>query len=420
MIDRLRTARVIGGSLGGLLVANLLWRAGWDVKVYERSAQGLTGRGAGIVTHPELFEALRQCGIKLDDSLGVRVKSRITLAPDGTTIGELPMEQVLTAWGQLFERLRRALPDACYANGLGGLSTTECDDGVFLHRSDGQTEKIDLVVAADGIRSGLRAQLALAALPQYAGYITWRGLVDEQSITPATRDLLFEKFAFCLPPSEQILGYPVAGPDNQVDPGHRRFNLVWYRPADEDLALKDLLTDHSGQLHTGGIAPQRIRPEVIANMRQAAHDLLAPQFAELISRVEQPFFQPIYDLNSEQLHFGHTVLLGDAAFVARPHCGMGVTKAAGDAVSLVTHLNTASTIKDALAGYSAERVQFGQAVVSFARQLGAYMQAQLRTPAERAMAERYRSPEAVMRETASSQVFSIDKTQPIKHTTYQE
>jgi 2-polyprenyl-6-methoxyphenol hydroxylase-like FAD-dependent oxidoreductase len=145
-------------------------------------------------------------------------------------------------------------------------------------------------------------------------------------------------------------------------------------------------------------------------MRKAAHDLLAPQFAELIDRVEQPFFQPIYDLASEQLHFGHTALLGDAAFVARPHCGMGVTKAAGDAVSLVKHLNTASTIKDALAGYSAERVQFGQAVVSFARQLGAYMQAQLRTPAERAMAERYRSPEAVMRETASSRVFSIDKS----------
>jgi 2-polyprenyl-6-methoxyphenol hydroxylase-like FAD-dependent oxidoreductase len=410
MIERVRTARVIGGSLGGLLVANLLWRTGWDVKVYERSPQGLTGRGAGIVTHPELFEALRQCGVQLDDTLGVRVKSRITLAPDGTTIGHLPMEQVLTAWGQLFERLRRALPDACYVNGLGGASTSECDDGVCLHLSDGETERLDLVIAADGIRSGLRAQLAPAVVPQYAGYIAWRGLVDEQSITPTTRELLFEKFAFCLPPSEQILGYPVAGPDSRVDPGHRRFNLVWYRPADEDLALKDLLTDQTGQIHSGGIAPQRIRPEVITAMRKAAHDLLAPQFAELIDRVEQPFFQPIYDLASEQLHFGHTALLGDAAFVARPHCGMGVTKAAGDAVSLVKHLNTASTIKDALAGYSAERVQFGQAVVSFARQLGAYMQAQLRTPAERAMAERYRSPEAVMRETASSRVFSIDKS----------
>jgi 2-polyprenyl-6-methoxyphenol hydroxylase-like FAD-dependent oxidoreductase len=82
MNDRVRTARVIGGSLGGLLVANLLWRTGWDVKVYERSPQALTGRGAGIVTHPELFEALQQCGIQLDDTLGVRVKSRITLAPN--------------------------------------------------------------------------------------------------------------------------------------------------------------------------------------------------------------------------------------------------------------------------------------------------------------------------------------------------
>jgi 2-polyprenyl-6-methoxyphenol hydroxylase-like FAD-dependent oxidoreductase len=409
MTEGARTARVIGGSLGGLLVANLLWRTGWDVKVYERSAQGLTGRGAGIVTHPELFEALHQCGIQLDDTLGVRVKSRITLAPDGTTIGELPMEQVLTAWGQLFERLRRALPDACYVNGLGGLSTSECDDGVLLHRSDGQFERVNLVVAADGIRSGLRAQFSPAVIPEYAGYIAWRGLVDEHLVTPATHELLFEKFAFCLPPSEQILGYPVAGPGNQVDPGHRRFNLVWYRPADENLALREMLTDHTGQLHSGGIAPQRIRPEIIASMRQAAHDLLAPQFAELIDRVEQPFFQPIYDLNAEQLHFGHTVLLGDAAFVARPHCGMGVTKAAGDAVSLVRHLNTASTITHALASYSAERVQFGQAVVSYARQLGAYMQAQLRTPAERAMAERYRSPEAVMRETASSRVFSIDQ-----------
>ena len=44
----------------------------------------------------------------------------------------------------------------------------------------------------------------------------------------------------------------------------------------------------------------------------------------------QPFFQPIFDLCSPRLTFGHTVLLGNAAFVARPHCGMGVTKAVGD------------------------------------------------------------------------------------------
>ena len=43
---------------------------------------------------------------------------------------------------------------------------------------------------------------------------------------------------------------------------------------------------------------------------------------------------------------------------------------------------------------------YGHAVISHARHLGAYMQAQLKSAEEREMAERYRTPEAVMRETA--------------------
>jgi hypothetical protein len=43
----------------------------------------------------------------------------------------------------------------------------------------------------------------------------------------------------------------------------------------------------------------------------------------------------------------------------------------------------------------------GAAVIARARHLGAYMQAQIKTADERAMAERYRTPEAVMRETAT-------------------
>ena len=51
-----RRALVAGGSLGGLFAANLLLRAGWDVNVFEHSRDDLVGRGAGIITHPELFE----------------------------------------------------------------------------------------------------------------------------------------------------------------------------------------------------------------------------------------------------------------------------------------------------------------------------------------------------------------------------
>jgi 2-polyprenyl-6-methoxyphenol hydroxylase-like FAD-dependent oxidoreductase len=403
-----RSVRIIGGSLGGLFAANLLYRAGWDVCVYERSPEELNGRGAGIVTHPELFEALQRCGVDVDDSIGVRVYSRVTLAQDGRVLGRLPMEQVLTAWGRLFEVLRRALPRNCYVNGVSALGVTDAEEGVHLSLSDGRTERVDLVVAADGIRSTLRHQLAPQTQPHYAGYIAWRGLVEELAISSATRTALFEHFAFCLPPGEQMLGYPVAGQGNSTTQGERRFNFVWYRPADEATTLADLLTDRTGHLHARGIAPQQIRPEVIATMRADAHRVLSAQFAELIDLTAQPFFQPIYDLASKQIVFGRTALLGDCAFVARPHCGMGVTKAAGDAMALVRALSEHPCVPSALVAYQTERLTFGNAVVDHARHLGAYMQAQILTPAERAMAERYHSPAAVMAETAVSRAFSIE------------
>lgn len=403
-----RRVCIVGGSLGGLFAANLLHRAGWDVTVYERSADELSGRGAGIVTHPELFRALEQCGIPVDDSLGVHVTSRVTLAPDGSVLGRLDMAQVLTAWGRLYEVLHRALPSELYCNGVNVVGVEDLPDGARLTFADGRSEVADVVVAADGIRSTLRQQLSPAVKPEYAGYIAWRGLVEERDLSPATREAIFDKFAFCLPPREQMLGYPVAGPGNSVSVGERRFNFVWYRPAAEDTGLVDLLTDAAGKRFAGGIPPQSIRPDVIVAMREAADRVLAPQFAEVIRHTAQPFFQPIFDLCSPRLTFGHTVLLGDAAFVARPHCGMGVTKAAGDAMALVRALQAPVAVPQALQAYDAERVAFGTAVVNHARHLGAYMQAQIRTAGERKMAERYRTPEAVMRETASSRAFALE------------
>jgi 2-polyprenyl-6-methoxyphenol hydroxylase-like FAD-dependent oxidoreductase len=399
-----RRAHIVGGSLGGLFAALLLQQAGWRVRVHERAAGELAGRGAGIVTHAELFAALAECGITPDDGIGVAVASRVTLAPDGSVLGRLAAPQVLTAWGRLYQLLRQRLPPGLYDSGAQVVAVDELADGVRLRFADGRSETADLAVAADGIRSTLRQQLLPAVKPEYAGYIAWRGLVEEAALSAATREAIFDKFAFCLPPQEQMLGYPVAGADDSLALGRRRFNFVWYRPAD-DAALAALLTDGQGRRHEGGIAPPLIRPAVLAAMREAAGRVLAPQFAEVIAKTVQPFFQPIFDLGSPRMAFGRTALLGDAAFVARPHCGMGVTKAAGDALALVRALSAEADVATALRAYETERVAFGNAVLGHARHLGAYMQAQLRTPEERAAAERYRTPEAVMRETASSRAF---------------
>ncbi|SOZ39211.1 FAD binding domain-containing protein [Cupriavidus neocaledonicus] len=398
-----RKAIIIGGSVGGLFAANLLSRSGWEVEIFERTPEALAGRGAGIVTHPELFEALLAAGVNVDDSIGVPVNTRVTLARDGSAVSHRELPQMLTAWGKMYEVLGKAFP-GIYRTGSHVTAVASHADDAEVTLQDGSKHCADLVIAADGFRSAVREQLLPSAQLEYAGYIAWRGLVDETDLTPHTHAAIFDKFAFCLPPHEQILGYPVAGERNSTAPGQRRFNFVWYRATCES-ELADLLTDATGKCWSTGIPPGLIRPDVIADMESAASDLLAPQFAEVVARTAHPLFQPIYDLTVPQMAFGRVALLGDAAFVARPHCGMGVTKAAGDAMALVRALSDARTIEAGLEAYSAERVQVGQAIVEHARHLGAYMQAQLKSDEDRAMAERYRTPEAVMRETAVSREF---------------
>ncbi len=399
-----KSAIVIGGSLGGLLAANMLHRAGWDVHVYERVAEALEGRGAGIVTHPELMTALAMAGVSIDDTIGISVQERVTLNLDGSVQRKQPLPQILTAWGRLYSVLKSAFPKDRYHNGKQLASFAQDEHGVTASFSDGSEARAALLVAADGVRSAVRSSLLPQARPMYAGYIAWRGLVEEAALSERTLQELFPYFAFGLPPQEQMIAYPVAGKNNSVKPGTRRFNFVWYRPAEESTTLKDMVTDSTGKVWSDGIPPPLIRASILAQARQAAREVLAPQFAEVVEKTESLFFQPIFDLESSQLSFGRVALLGDAAFVARPHCGMGVTKAGGDAVALVRALSGASSVASALQAYDQERRAFGEFIVGHARALGAYMQAQLLTAHEREMAERYRSTEAVMRETAVSPV----------------
>jgi 2-polyprenyl-6-methoxyphenol hydroxylase-like FAD-dependent oxidoreductase len=329
----------------------------------------------------------------------------VTLAKSGAVEDALDLPQLLTSWSRLHALLKAAFPAERYHLAKALVRVEERTGGVTACFDDGTETSADLLVAADGIRSAVRAQFLPDVKQQYAGYVAWRGLVAERTLSQGMRDTLFERFGFCLPAGEQMLGYPVAGPDNEVARGQRSYNFVWYRPADERADLPALLTDASGRVHDMSIPPQLLRAELVAAMRAEAEAKLAPQFAELVRKTAQPILQPIFDLESPRLVFGRVAVLGDAAFVARPHCGMGVTKAAEDAVVLVDALGAHATLDDALADYEQKRLRFGREVVEHARNLGAYMQAQVKSPAEQAMAERYRTTEAVMAETAVTRSF---------------
>ncbi len=370
---------VIGGSLGGLLVANMLLRAGHDVKILEKAASSLDGRGAGIVTHKPLITALERCGINLDASLGVAVQERVVLGQDGQAVAAATLPQVLTSWSRLYAILLSAFDKQRYIHGVTVSRVTQDESSACVYCEDGRIFNADVVLASDGIRSTVRTQLLPDAQAQYAGYVAWRGVCDEQVLSQRTLSSMFGKFGFGLPQGEQIIGYPVAGAGNAIALGQRRYNFVWYRPASSG-QLKELMTDSDGHFYALGIPPHKVAWQHLSAARQAASELLAPQFAEILEKTAQPFLQPIYDCASSQLAFGRVALMGDAAFVARPHVGMGVTKAAQDAMVLTDCIAEHGACPQALTAFEALRLAPGLAVVQRARALGAYMQAQTDTP----------------------------------------
>ncbi len=367
---------VVGGSLGGLFAANILLRHGHDVTLLEKAVGSLDGRGAGIVTHHSLTEALRAAGVEVDHTLGVPVTKRVTLGNDGQSLGEMELPQILTSWSRLYHMLKESFPTERYLQGKAVKTVSQNGSSVHVGCEDGSQFEAELLIASDGIRSGVRAQVAPQIQPEYAGYIAWRGVCDEACLSQYTLDSLFNRFGFCLPNGEQMLGYPVAGSENDTRPGKRRYNYVWYRPASEKEELVSLLTDDDGRYYPIGIPPLKVSWKHIANMRQVAREILAPQYAEIIEKTAVPFLQAIYDVRSEQIVFNRVALMGDAAFVGRPHVGMGVTKAGDEAMVIAKHIKRLGASPEALQAYSDERLKLGQQVVARAQYLGRYMQAQ--------------------------------------------
>lgn len=189
-------AVVIGGSLGGLLSAATLRAAGWEVDVFETSPNQLESRGGGVVLQPDVLEALHFAGIMLPDPPGVPSGERIYLDQRDEIVEQLYMPQMQTSWSLLYRALKNALPAQHLHSGETFLDFRAEGDRIVALFHSGRAEEADLLIGADGIRSTLRSRLLPEVVPAYAGYVAWRGLIEEADLPLHAADVLRDRFAF--------------------------------------------------------------------------------------------------------------------------------------------------------------------------------------------------------------------------------
>jgi len=366
-----KRAIVIGGSLGGLFTGILLRAIGWQVDIYERSPHALDSRGGGVVLQPDVVEAFRQAGITEGAPWGVVANERYYLKRDGSIAQRMPMRQTLTSWNLLYGTMRRHFPKEHYHQGKNLTELQQDSEQVTAIFADGTTATADLLVGADGANSTVRQLLLPSYTPQYAGYVAYRGLVDETDLDPETAALMTERFVFYQFPNSHILQYVIPGEDESLVPGNRRFNWVWYVNYDEKTELPHILTDRNGKRRDTSIPPGFMAPEVEQTMHSYAEKVLAPPFQKLVAATKEPFVQTILDLGVPQMAFDRVALVGDAAFIPRPHTAASVSKGAANAIALADALVEQNhDAPKALSVWEADQLRLGMHLWKVGQDLG--------------------------------------------------
>jgi 2,6-dihydroxypyridine 3-monooxygenase len=246
------------------------------------------------------------------------------------------------------------------------MSLDDPSDSPRLEFASGRLVRADLVVFADGINSIGRRLLGQDAEPHYAGYVAWRGTIDEDRVEAAALDALADAITYHVLSAGHFITYPIPG---------RLRNWLWYWNVPPGAELEDLLTGDDGTGFTTSVPRGFVPRDRVSELAERARASLPPPLAEVLIATPDPFIQVIFDLAVERTTSGRACLIGDAAFTARPHIAAGTAKAAEDAWTLAAALDgVCGDVEQALLRWSRRQIALGAAAVARSREAGDRLQ----------------------------------------------
>jgi 2,6-dihydroxypyridine 3-monooxygenase len=324
----------------------------------------------GIVVQPATVRYLLEKRVVEVERVSTSARRLRYLERDGRPARDEPCTYRFTAWNTLYRTLLGCLEARRYQLGDALVGFAQDAGKVEVRLSSGRSELCDLLVCADGASSTARGLLLPEVRPTYAGYVGWRGTVPEADLSPGCRSAVRDAILYHLMPSSHILAYPIPAADGTVDVGRRLLNFVWYRNVADGAELHDLMTDRDGVHRDMSLPPGAVRERFVRQLRGDAQHLPAP-LAEVVVKTPEPFIQPIVDVEVPRMAFGRVCLLGDAAFVARPHAAAGTAKAAADAWALAEAMAGAQgDVPGGLRRWEASQLALGRQLSARVRDLG--------------------------------------------------
>jgi 2-polyprenyl-6-methoxyphenol hydroxylase-like FAD-dependent oxidoreductase len=350
---------IVGGGIGGLVLALSLHQIGVNCRVYEGVTE-LKPLGAGINLLPHAVRELDEMGLlPALDAVGIRTKDASYFNHHGQLIyREVAGTAAGYAWPQfsihrgdlqmlLYKAVLERLGKDSVVTGHKFVSVAQDSDGLTASFKDNEGNDLpkvraNLMVGCDGINSTVRKQFyPEEGDPVYSGLTVWRGVTSHKPFLSGA-DTIRAGWM----PVGKLMIYPIR--DNIDAQGNQLMNWVatLERP-------KPTSYDWNGQAQL---------EDFIEPYSKWNFDWL--DVPALLKKTERYMVYPMVDRDPVPTWtFGRVTLLGDAAHPMYPRGSNGAGQSILDARYITGCFKRKGTTEDALQDYDKVRVEATSKVV---------------------------------------------------------